>query len=339
MKEPQNWDEDYILDSLPKGEIDQIEFKGRKEIDLTTPGITNVNQDGLGKALSALANSGGGFLILGINDKTRTIDDGGINKTIKSNGTRAWLEDFLPVLVDPALVKLNVFEIEAGSPSSNIQTNRAIYVVEVGDSPLAPHQSVSDHIYYGRVGGKSRPLGNRMVLDILNRRKYPDLEVEFFYAHVNDSNVNVVKRQGIHNVLLILIKNNGPVYAQYADSIIFLRDYLIEPGVEQIFNIYPVTLADGLGYIRFVRENTIQETLFPDGTIATRGPGRYVPILPGRVHQWTIPLVEDFTTKQMHFKAGSPKLYWELYADNAPCKKGEIPMKQIPLIPENFIGI
>ncbi len=50
MKEPGEWDEDYILNNLPKGENGQLEFKGRREIDLSISGLTNANEAGLAKA-------------------------------------------------------------------------------------------------------------------------------------------------------------------------------------------------------------------------------------------------------------------------------------------------
>jgi hypothetical protein len=331
MKEPRDWDEAYILNNLPQWESDQIEFKGRRVVDLTIPEVNDIDRTSLAKTLSAFANSGGGALILGIN-KTRQVDDGGINVAIKPNGTKEWLEDILPHLVDSPLTKLNVYSIIGKSPESTILPDRALYVVEIGDSALAPHQSIIDHIYYGRVGGRSLPLGHRMVMDIINRRLFPYLKIEFHFGFVDEADPNLVKREGEHPVLMIEIKNQGPVYAQYVNSILFIPKYLVEPlAIRSILGGRIVELEDSVKYVRIARENVVQETR-EQGEIVSRGPGRYTPILPGRTHSWVIPLVNKFTIHQMNFR-DTPKIYWELYADNAPCNKGNLSMSKIQLVP------
>ena len=55
MKPAHEWDENYIM-SLPIGEIDWLEAKGRKGIDLTLQGIKE------GKVLDDLKSCGGSSL-------------------------------------------------------------------------------------------------------------------------------------------------------------------------------------------------------------------------------------------------------------------------------------
>ena len=57
--------------------------------------------------------------------------------------------------------------------------DRALYVVDIADSPHAPHQSTRDKKYYARVAGKSQPISHRMVIDIIGRRQHPNIESEF----------------------------------------------------------------------------------------------------------------------------------------------------------------
>lgn len=102
-------------------------------------------------------------------------DFGGISLTLK-NGVKEWLEDAITNLVDPMLTHFNVYTIEGGKPGSAITLGRALVVVEIPPSESAPHQA-NDNIYYGRVAGKSRPLGHRFVLDIINRPKHQKMKV------------------------------------------------------------------------------------------------------------------------------------------------------------------
>ena len=326
MKEPQDWDEEYILTSLPVGEFDWFEAKGSQVVK---PEAKEINRDLLSKAISALANSGGGILVLGLKqaDKKWLIDDGGIPDHVGQITTKEWLEDIIPNLVEMPLQKFNVFIPEL-SKNSTIAPGKAIYIIQVGDSTIAPHQA-SDKIYYGRVGGKSRPLGHRLVLDILNRRQNPRLEVFFAYAFVDEMDPNLHKVQGQHLLLTIQIENKSSVFAQYVNSIIYIPEYLVEPAaIRTIFDGVPLR-KEGTNYIRILRENVIPEIMSNDKQVVFRGPGRYTPILPGRKHTWDIPLINDFYTHSHFFKDNSPKLLWELYADNAQVQKGETPFKQI----------
>lgn len=334
MKEPSQWDENYIVNNLPFGENDRLEFKGRKVVDLSIQGITDIDRDLLSKALSALANTGGGVLVLGINDKTRMVDDGGISINLKSNGTRAWLEDLLPQLVDPPISKINIYEIKGNMPESQILPNRAIYVVDIGESQQAPHQAF-DNRYYGRVAGKSRPLNHRMVLDIMNRRQFPNLKINFGFGYVRDSDANSIVDEGNHVVLVVFFENIGTIYAKYVNCILYIPKYLIEEGaIHTIVNGQNCEI-EGIDYVRVARENVIVENVSIQGEVIGRGPGRYTPILPGRSHSITIPLSDKFTIHRWYFIKQTPKLIWELYADNAPCQKGEISFSTIQFIKAN----
>ncbi len=136
-----------------------------------------------------------------------------------------------------------------------ILSGRALYVIEIGDSPLAPHQSKSDHVYYGRVSGKSRPLGNRMVLDRLIAGNFQTLYIKFYFASIDDNDPYLLRREGKHKVLSLQITNNGPVHAQYVNCIIFIQENLIDPdAIRTILQGYPVRLEDGLPYIRLIRK-------------------------------------------------------------------------------------
>ncbi len=66
MKDPRDWNEEYLF-ALPIGEFDWLEVKGRRSLDTTCAGVNeNDVRQTLSKAVSALANTGGGVLVFGL---------------------------------------------------------------------------------------------------------------------------------------------------------------------------------------------------------------------------------------------------------------------------------
>jgi predicted HTH transcriptional regulator len=115
--------------------------------------MTNRNSSTQLPKLSAFANSGGGSLILGVED------DGfltGLPSHVGKTAVRDWVEQKIPSLLDYPLSDFRVHTASKASPSK-IPEGREVVVIDVGDSALAPHQSKRDHIYYQRAGGRSIP--------------------------------------------------------------------------------------------------------------------------------------------------------------------------------------
>ena len=99
-------------------------------------------------------------------------------RAVKKPSTREWLEDIIPTLVDFPLSSFNVYAVQGKGNKSQIAEGRGIFIIEILDSEQAPHQAI-DNRYYVRVGGKSRPIGHRLVADIFGRRSYPKIQLEF----------------------------------------------------------------------------------------------------------------------------------------------------------------
>ncbi|MDX6499307.1 MAG: hypothetical protein QOG23_2567 [Blastocatellia bacterium] len=163
----ERWTEAEVL-SFPT-EHDQFERKsGRLVKD------DREFRESLAKALSAMANSHGGHLVLGIEDDGRI--DGVLGVIKGRQSTREWLEQIIPNLLEYPLQDFRVHEMEPDR-STLIPNNRVVIVIDVGDSPLAPHQDVFKRVYFHRVGGHSKP-APRHYLDLLrNREIYPNQKV------------------------------------------------------------------------------------------------------------------------------------------------------------------
>jgi len=156
------WTEDELL-SLPSGELDYFERKAGSLLK-----DTGMLFKKLAKNLSALTNSGGGHLILGVGDNG-LID--GVPKIIKGRtSTREWLEQTIPTLLSYPLQDFRVHEVESSLPSA-IPSGNVVIVIDVGDSVRAPHQDTYTKVYYHRVGGHSQP-ASHIYLEALSSTLY-----------------------------------------------------------------------------------------------------------------------------------------------------------------------
>jgi hypothetical protein len=170
------WHEDSVL-ALPL-ENDRLERQGAPLLDLTLTALAeNRVRNELAKHLSAFANTGGGQILYGLS-KNGIVDHGGVSRVMKGGqSTREWLENAIPELTDCEIEGVTVLEIPPKPHNSALADGKAIYVVHVPHSERAPHQSAADMLYYVRLGGKSQAASHRLIEDIRNRVKHPDVSV------------------------------------------------------------------------------------------------------------------------------------------------------------------
>ncbi len=159
----ERWTESDVV-SLPSGEHDYFERKSGallKDAEF---------REKLAKAISAFANSGGGHLVIGVQDNG-SID--GVTKIHKGQTTtRDWLEQTIPHLVNYPLQDFRVHEVEPDTPSA-IPTDHVVIVIDIGDSTQAPHQSAVTKIYHYRAGGRSERAPHHFLEILRGREKYP----------------------------------------------------------------------------------------------------------------------------------------------------------------------
>jgi hypothetical protein len=183
------WTEAELI-ALSQEENDAFERKsGRLSED------TGKFLDALAKALSAFANSGGGHLIIGVEDDGSLT---GIDPFLKKEPIRDWLEQKIPGLLDYALSDFRVHTVVPAA-DTNIPEGKIVIVVDVGDSALAPHQSKRDKFYYHRSAGRSVP-ASHFYLDLLRQRlASPDLKF-----HIDD--VSVVNSKEYEEGIFVYFK-------------------------------------------------------------------------------------------------------------------------------------
>jgi hypothetical protein len=332
MKSASEWDLNQVL-QMPAGEFDWLEFKGRKGLDLTLPGIDeNKVLDDLSKQLSAFANSGGGVLVYGIlsphGNGPRSVDDGGVNLAIKSPSTREWLEDVIPNLVEFPLRKFNVYALTNKFGAPGLADDRCIILIDIPNSEEAPHQA-RDRVYYARVGGKSRPIGHRFVTDIFHRERHARFEVKFGFR--SETWLQQPILQGLEKPrprrsveLIVAATNTGKVYAKYVSLILMMPEFLLPMDERN-----PGSLLEFNGIKCYVKHlaNTRRDVIAVTGPFAVKqyGPSWFDPILPGLCRTWQV----DCHSRLLPSELGDQTLRWEMHFDNAVGASGQIALKDI----------
>jgi len=104
----------------------------------------------LGKAVSAFANTGGGYLVFGVHATTGDLQP--CPQMFGTVTTKDWLASRVEASVDVAIQDFTIHKIPIAS-----QPDECIYVVRIGDSQAAPHQSRHDTQYFYRLDGQSKP--------------------------------------------------------------------------------------------------------------------------------------------------------------------------------------
>lgn len=322
MKPPEEWDENYLLHHLPVGEFDWLEVKGRRGLDLTLDVVEEHQvRSNLSKALSAFANTGGGVIVFGMCDPQEewSVDDGGVDLAAKG-GIREWLEDIIPGLTDLPLERFNVYSVRGEPGSTAIPDGRGIVIIQVPDSERSPHQA-SDNRYYARVGGKSRPIGHRLVSDIANRRTAPILSISFYISwETRQFGVLGMGESKVLPVLQIRVGNTGRVMAEFVNLFVYVPAALTW-GEEKFKSIE--TIDDS-------RFDSIYFSNQRDNAGPLKGATSYwfEPILPGRSIYREIQLSPD----HFRFQDERFRVLWRAYADNAIVREGMQMLSDIPIL-------
>lgn len=160
MKIDANTSAEDVLSAVPPHEDDRWELKGADILE-SKPGSSPEIE--IGKQASAFANSGGGFLVLGIS-KHRVLEP---CRLMAKNTT---MKDWLSVITEQSVeYPLRHFQVHQCSFSES--PDKSIFVIEFGDSPAAPHQAKSpgDRRYYYRIDGHSKPAPHFHVELLRNR--------------------------------------------------------------------------------------------------------------------------------------------------------------------------
>ena len=306
-----------MLAELSPGEYDFQEFKGTAWL-FEQGKIASHFLTSLSKQLSAFANASGGRLFIGLDDTG--VVDGGVPIELKKGGIRAWLEDVIPGAVEPALRRFNVFEVTRDGAGSRIDAGHAVYVIEIPTSRDAPHMS-SDRRYYLRIAGKSRPMSNVHVQDIVRRTNTPDVRLARF-APFGPTEYDDADPRGPRAFVCfqLFVRNEGRRLAKHVGVELRIPRALISSAVrDRIVRHADVQISQTPGQILIFRYHPAP--VFPEQELCV------IRIWVG-VHAGNLDAIRS-----------GKAVSWVIYADDALPEVGERPLNTFRVMKKTVKGV
>lgn len=188
------------LEELIKNEVEE-----NLHLDYKSAGALSKfdkKKDEITKDVSALANSDGGIIVYGINEKENKPDsfsyvDGNIF-------TKEWLENIINT-IQPRITGIEIFPIR-----NEGKIEETVYVVKVPKSIDAPHMARSKK-YYKRFNFCSEPMEDYEVKDLFYRHRAPQLQIltGVLEEEVEEDDDNDTHSDNISFCFYTLIKNTG----------------------------------------------------------------------------------------------------------------------------------
>lgn len=313
---PDTWTEQRLCELAP-GEYDFQEFKGAAWL-VDQGKVASHFLGALSKQLSAFANASGGRLFIGLNDDGQI--DGGVPIDLKRGGIRAWLEDVIPGSVEPSLRDFNVFEVPCAGADSAITPGHAVYVVDIQASGHAPHMA-ADRRYYLRIAGKSRPMSNVHVQDIVRRTNTPEVRLARFapfgHAEYDESDPRGPRA---FVCFQLFVKNHGRRLAKHVGVELKIPRAMISGAVrERISSHADVQISQTPGQVIVFRYHPAP--VFPDQEICV------IRIWVG-VHAGNLDAIR-----------GGKAVTWVIYADDALPETGARPLNTFRIVKKTIKGV
>jgi hypothetical protein len=202
--------------------VELAKAKERYYIELKSSALLNINhpnhngqatengiRDNLKKCLAkeagAFANSGGGEIFFGFDDKTAELQDIELPLKIGRQDITDWVGSILRTSLQPEIQELDCYLLPAdGRPS--------VLVLKVPESNLAPHQSVIDKVYYIRIGTAACPGEHWLLEAIRNKIKGPLIKIEHLPGKISFSSISKDRVAGIN--LSFMASNVGKFMAK-----------------------------------------------------------------------------------------------------------------------------
>lgn len=178
-------DIEYLVESRKQQEGYTLDYK--KSI-----GNPDKAKNELAKDISSFANSGGGFLIIGINDDLKIQ---GVDRIIRNKSIDEWINQVVSTNIEP-----NVFYLDpklVAVPDSE----KVIVVIEIPESSKKPHMVNELFTYFVRINDSSKKANHSQVRDMF----------EFSRNRTNDFNEFLDTRN--------LQKIENPTFGQNVSSL------------------------------------------------------------------------------------------------------------------------
>jgi hypothetical protein len=294
------------LQSLIDGKIEEsssLEYKAAKALE---------DNESISIDVSSFANASGGVIIYGISEhKEKKHVPERLDPVDRMLVRKEWLEQIISSNIYPRIDNLQVIPV-----SDDENGEKGYYVIEVPTGSTA-HQA-SDKRYYRSHNFQKLPMLDQEIRDVMNRSKHPDIEMDLRFAYTTINYKTVIRLES-------WLRNRGALFATYVNYTLKIPLYLITDHneweyagqTEEIQNVR-YAVYEGENIVQDVVETILKTT----GAETILGPGRFAPILPKRSFRGK--LIEIIKPVADFADHGDLKIYWSVYADNAPVKEGAV---------------
>ncbi len=191
---------DDLANELPESENQHWEFKDA--ILLTKEKRKQELPAELGKQVSGFANSGGGYILFGFDDKTHAFQS--CEQAVGRQRMKEFIVTMVQQSVEPLMHGVQVHRI----PFTN-DPEQSVFVVVIPDSPSAPHQcsEKGDRRYYRRTDFNTEAAPH-FYLDLLrNRFTKTILKIEGIIPHLQNVMNRNLGNRGVVGSMISLTLN------------------------------------------------------------------------------------------------------------------------------------
>ncbi|WP_289110488.1 ATP-binding protein [uncultured Alistipes sp.] len=328
------------IQDLVTNEIEEsTELEYKREVKVSTPGKDWKKE--LAKDVSAMANANGGIIIYGVGEKDK--NGRSVPKDIipipNTEISKDSLSQIISANIQPKIEGIEITTIP-------VNADGVIYVVKIPQSTTA-HQNKLTHLYHKRRNATIEAMEDYEVRDVMNRSKYPDIELNIQLIREISTTTKTIKVPASYGCLVptsyqehvdhdqyyLIIRpyNKGTVYANYIKYFVSLPASVLKFPAKYTDDGRLVCGVDDP--IQVCGTNTVRdildETPSPMGQTAKvpkYGPSRYEPVLP---KCYGTPLRVDLAD---NLTIATQDINWVVYVDNAPKTEGNIKLNALQVV-------
>ena len=331
------------IESLIANQVEEninLDYKSAKSLDASSEKKTEISKD-----ITAFANANGGTIIYGVkefDEKEKRHLPERIDPIKRKDFSKERLEQIINSIITPRINNIEIIPVE-------LNDTDVLYIINIPKSDTA-HQA-TDKRYYKRYNFEVQSMYDHEIRDVMNRNKYPKIELEFIIEHntyerKNNSFIPQIptisgKREAekpiidTSNRLFVYGKNTGQIMANYVNCNIEISADILDTEEYQYsesYNKYGIELK------KIYCDNTVREikevVRVMYDSYNKYWPARYDPILPG-----TRSLLKEIILRDdLDLDNFNSIMFCSIHADNAEKNTVDVHTAEIKIKRKNQLG-
>ena len=176
------------INSLIENQIEEsinLDFKAAKALDSNQKKKIEIAKD-----VSAFANSAGGYIVYGIEEKDHKAF--AISPIDGNEFTKEWLEQIIQTRIQRKIEGLKIIPVRIDG-----LIEKSIYIVKIPESSFAPHMT-SDKRYYKRYNFESVQMEEYEIRNLLLRKEKTQLQIDAIFCSKSLEHEEGVTYQKLH---------------------------------------------------------------------------------------------------------------------------------------------